>query len=71
MNQMNNLRVPMNLWTLNSILNVLTTMKTKQETKNYALKTIAEAKQFNIEPCLASYYYLLQIFCNDSMCNVF
>lgn len=64
---MNSLNVPMNLGTLNSILNVLTTMGIKQEIQKYALKTIAEAKQFNIEPCLASYYYLLQIFCSDSM----
>ncbi|XP_060867509.1 small ribosomal subunit protein mS39 [Metopolophium dirhodum] len=63
--QMYNSGVPMNLWTLNSILNVLTTMTTNSESKKYALKTIAEAKQFDIEPCLASYYYLLQIFCSD------
>ncbi|CAI6343787.1 unnamed protein product [Macrosiphum euphorbiae] len=63
--QMHDSGVPMNLWTLNSILNVLTTMTTNSESKKYALKTIAEAKQFDIEPCLASYYYLLQIFCSD------
>lgn len=67
LNQMNNSGVPMNLLTLNSILHVLSTMRTSPETKKYALKTIAEAKKFNIEPCLASYYYLLQIFCSDSM----
>jgi len=65
--QMSNSSVPMNLSTLNSILNVLTTMAINSESKKYALKTIAEAKQFDIEPCLASYYYLLQIFCADSM----
>lgn len=64
---MNDSGVPMNLFTLNSILNVLTTMVTIPESKKYALKTIAEAKKFNIEPCLASYYYLLKIFCSDSM----
>ncbi|XP_022160312.1 protein PTCD3 homolog, mitochondrial [Myzus persicae] len=63
--QMSDSGVPMNLGTLNSILNVLTTMATNSESKKYALKTIAEAKQFDIEPCLASYYYLLQIFCAD------
>ncbi|XP_025209053.1 protein PTCD3 homolog, mitochondrial [Melanaphis sacchari] len=63
--QMNDSGIPMNLWTLNSILNVLSTMVTNSESKKYALKTIAEAKQFGIEPCLASYYYLLQIFCAD------
>lgn len=63
--QMHNSGVPMNLCTLNSILNVLTTMVTNSESKKYALKTITEAKQFNIEPCLASYYYLLKIFCAD------
>lgn len=67
---MNNLGVPMNLGTLNSILNVLITMATTPVSKKYALKSIAEAKKFNIEPCLASYYYLLQIFCSDSMCNI-
>jgi len=64
---MNNSGVPMNLQTLNSILNVLITMTTSPESKKYALKSIVEAKKFNIEPCLASYYYLLQIFCSDSM----
>ncbi|KAL4130829.1 hypothetical protein QTP88_008208 [Uroleucon formosanum] len=63
--QMHNSGVSMNLYTLNSILSVLTTMATNSESKKYALKTIAEAKQFDIEPCLASYYYLLQIFCSD------
>jgi len=68
---MNDLGVPMNLYTLNSILNVLTTIATTPESKKLALKTIAEAKKFNIEPCLASYYYLLQIFCSDSMFILF
>lgn len=64
---MNDSNVHMNLYTLNSILHVLSTTVTSTESKKYALKTIAEAKKFNIEPCLASYYYLLQIFCSDSM----
>lgn len=67
---MNNAGVPMNLCTLNSILNVLYTMVKSPETKKYALKTIAEAKIFNIEPCLTSYYYLIQIFCSDSMFKI-
>lgn len=67
---MNDLNVPMNLWTLNSILNVLSTMITNPDSKKYALKTIAEAKKFNIDPCLTSYYYLLQIFCSDSMFKI-
>lgn len=70
LNQMNKLDVPMNLRTLNSILQVLSTMITKTESKKYALKTIAEAKKFNIEPCLASYCYLLKIFCSDSMFEI-
>lgn len=68
---MNDVGVPMNLWTLNSILNVLSTMATNPESKKYALKTIAEAKRFNIDPCLSSYCYLLQIFCSDSMFKIF
>lgn len=67
---MNDSGVPMNLWTLNSILSVLSTMATNSEPKKYALKTIAEAKQFGIEPSLASYYYLIQIFCADSMLKI-
>lgn len=67
---MSNLGVPMNLQTLNSILNVLISMATSPESKKYALKSIAEAKKFNIEPCLTSYYYLLQIFCSDSMYKI-
>jgi len=67
---MNDAGVPMNLYTLNSILSVLTTMAATLESNKYALKTIAEAKKFNIEPCLASYYYLLQIFCSDSMLKI-
>lgn len=64
---MNRSGVPMNLLTLNSILNVISTMAMNSETKKIALKTIAEAKQFDIEPCLTSYCYLLKIFCSDSM----
>lgn len=64
---MNNFGVPMNLRTLNSILHVLYTMAASPESKKYALKTIAEAKKFDIDPCLTSYYYLLKIFCSDSM----
>lgn len=64
---MNNSGVPMNLLTLNSILNVLSTIETSSESKKIALKTIAEAKKFDIEPCLTSFYYLLKIFCSDSM----
>lgn len=67
---MNDASVPMSLYTLNSILSVLTTMAATPESNKYALKTIAEAKKFNIEPCLASYYYLLQIFCSDSMLKI-
>lgn len=67
---MNDSSVPMNLYTLNSVLDVLTTMTAAPESKKYALKTIAEAKKFNIEPCLASYYYLLKIFCSDSMLKI-
>lgn len=67
---MNDLSVPMNLFTLNSILNVISTMETSPESNKYALKTISEAKKFNIEPSLASYYYLLQIFCSDSMFEI-
>ncbi|XP_050420754.1 protein PTCD3 homolog, mitochondrial [Adelges cooleyi] len=63
--KMNELGLPMNLGTLNSTLHVLSTIATNPAIKKYALSTIAEGKRFNIEPSLASYYYLLKIFCSD------
>lgn len=54
-----------NLRTLNSILEALSTMTGYKFTKKYVLQTLAEFKNLGIEPSLASYYFVLIIFCRE------
>ncbi|XP_050546265.1 protein PTCD3 homolog, mitochondrial isoform X1 [Daktulosphaira vitifoliae] len=65
LNKMNECGLSMNIGTLNSVLNVLSNVISNSEIKTYALSTISEAKKLNIDPSLATYYYLLKIFCSD------
>ncbi|XP_075223114.1 small ribosomal subunit protein mS39 [Lycorma delicatula] len=64
--EMNEKNITPNIKTLNSVLDVLVGMKTNKNTKLYALSVITEFKELGIEPSLASYYYLLLIYCRDS-----
>uniref|UniRef100_A0A1B6E9B4 Pentacotripeptide-repeat region of PRORP domain-containing protein n=1 Tax=Clastoptera arizonana TaxID=38151 RepID=A0A1B6E9B4_9HEMI len=54
-----------NLGTLNSGLEVLSTMTSNKNSKSLSLKLIAEFNNLGIEPSLASYHYLLRIFCKE------
>lgn len=55
-----------NIRTLNIVLDLLSRMALDHDRKKKALKMIAEVKQFNVEPSLGSYHFLLLIFCSNS-----
>lgn len=59
-------KIKPNIKTLNSVLESLSKMNTSKNAKTYALQTIAEFKSLNIEPSLASFYYLLEICSRNS-----
>jgi len=54
-----------NLDTLNAILSTISSMSVNQYSQKNALAILAEFKLLGIEPSLASYYFLLNIFCHD------
>lgn len=53
------------LATLNSVLECLTTMGSSKQVHQNTLKTLSEFKNLNIEPCLASWYFVLITFCKE------
>ncbi|KAG8231248.1 hypothetical protein J437_LFUL005922 [Ladona fulva] len=53
------------LGTLNSILEVLSNMGSYRKAEDLAIQTLAEFHKLGIEPCLASYYYILLTFCKE------
>lgn len=55
-----------NVGTLNAALKCVSTFSIQGTAKELALSLIAEFKTIDIEPCLASYYYILLIFCRPS-----
>ncbi|XP_055594767.1 protein PTCD3 homolog, mitochondrial [Uranotaenia lowii] len=54
-----------NVGTLNAILQTITTIGGYNHPRSYALKTLSEFKKLGIEPSLASWYYVLAIFCRE------
>lgn len=54
-----------NLGTLNATLETLSRLGSWREAKKLALQVLAEMKGLGVEPSLASYYYLLVIFCRE------
>uniref|UniRef100_A0A182J6R7 Small ribosomal subunit protein mS39 n=1 Tax=Anopheles atroparvus TaxID=41427 RepID=A0A182J6R7_ANOAO len=54
-----------NLGTLNGTLQTITTIGGYNHPRTYALKTLAEFKKLGIEPSLATWYYMLVIFCRE------
>lgn len=54
-----------NVGTLNAVLEVISSMSSQKIAKTYALQILSEFTRINIEPSLASYYYLLMIFCKE------
>lgn len=57
-----------NLGTLNAVLESLSSMATSRHSKKNALSVIAEFKTLGIEPSLASYFHVLNIFCTERKC---
>lgn len=54
-----------NLGTLNAVLYTLNTMGGGKTVREFVLKTLREFKDLDIEPCLGSWYYVLNVFCKD------
>uniref|UniRef100_A0A1B6HTV0 Small ribosomal subunit protein mS39 n=1 Tax=Homalodisca liturata TaxID=320908 RepID=A0A1B6HTV0_9HEMI len=54
-----------NLGTLNAILETLSSMSSNKESQKRSLAVVAEFRAMGIEPSLASYYFLLNTFCQD------
>lgn len=57
------------LGTLNAILETISTMSVNRYSQKNALEVLAEFRSLGIEPSLASYNFLLRIFCQDSKFN--
>ncbi|CAN7988894.1 unnamed protein product, partial [Ixodes hexagonus] len=49
--------------TMNNVLEIISRFGASPSARKYALQTFSEMKHIGIEPSLASYYYLLVIFC--------
>ncbi|KAK7874266.1 hypothetical protein R5R35_006301 [Gryllus longicercus] len=54
-----------NVGTLNAVLEAVSTLPNQRQSKEYALRTLSEFKALNIQPTLASYYFLLITFCKQ------
>lgn len=54
-----------NVGSLNAVLQTITTIGGYNHPRSYALKTLAEFKKLGVEPSLASWYYMLAIFCRE------
>lgn len=64
---MNKNGVAPNVRTLNAVLETLSIMGSNRIVRENVLKTLSEFKKINIEPCLASWYYVLITFCKERM----
>ncbi|KAL3265472.1 hypothetical protein HHI36_009676 [Cryptolaemus montrouzieri] len=64
LNEMNDKKLKPNLGTLNALLYCLSSMGSKVS-KDYALKSLSEFRKFGIEPSLASWSFILQIYCKE------
>lgn len=62
---MKNQKLKPNLGTLNSSLHMISTIGGYRQAREYALKVLAEFKELGIEPSLATWYYILIIFCKE------
>ncbi|KAF4517193.1 hypothetical protein B566_EDAN005625 [Ephemera danica] len=58
-------KVTPGLGTLNAVLEVCSTMGNWRQTRSLALRCLAEFKQAGVAPSLASYYFLLTIYCRE------
>lgn len=55
-----------NLGTMNAMLDSFSMIGNPRQAKNMALSTMSEFKRIGIEPSLASYFFLLTLFCKES-----
>jgi pentatricopeptide repeat domain-containing protein 3 len=62
---MKNQKLKPNLGTLNSTLHTISTIGNYRQSRDFALKVLAEFKGLGIEPSLGSWYYILIIFCKE------
>ncbi|XP_055379894.1 protein PTCD3 homolog, mitochondrial [Condylostylus longicornis] len=63
--QMSEHNLKPNLYTLNATLATISSIGNLRIARNSALKTLSEFKKLGIEPCLATWYYVLIIFCRE------
>lgn len=60
-------QVTPNLGTLNAALGTVSTISSNKQVRHWALSILAEFRRFpHIQPSLATWYYLLKIFCRDN-----
>ncbi|OQV17518.1 Protein PTCD3-like protein, mitochondrial [Hypsibius exemplaris] len=65
LSSMNQAGVAPNLQTFNAVLEVISRIAMWRRSRSTALGVFAEMKRCGIEPSLASYHFLLQIFCRE------
>lgn len=53
--------------TLNAALETVATIPVNRLAREAASKLLAEFKAVGVEPCLATYYHILRIFCRESI----
>lgn len=58
-------KVRPDLGTLNAIMSLISTIGGYRNGRNHALQTLAEFKSLGVEPSLATWYYVLSIFCRE------
>lgn len=54
-----------NLGTLNATMSLVSTIGGYRQSRNYALRTLAEFNHLGIDPSLATWYFVLSIFCRE------
>ncbi|RZF47261.1 hypothetical protein LSTR_LSTR004970 [Laodelphax striatellus] len=63
--EMNANKVQPNVGTLNSVMESLAGMANNPASRETAIRIMADFKNINIKPSLATYYHLLKLFCRD------
>lgn len=58
-------KVRPDLGTLNAVMSLISTIGGYRSGRNFALQTLAEFKSLGVEPSLATWYYVLAIFCRE------
>jgi len=53
--------------TLNAILEAISTMAITRTARDISSRVMAEFNTLGVQPSLASYYFMLRIFCKESM----